>query len=391
MKPLSVVIVISHPIQHFVPVFRYLRQFEDLKVTVCYYDYDPVVRVDLGFGSDEAWDIDLTSGYEFVPLRCKASGLARLKCGWQFLRNVSRASPDAILISGYVGLFSRLTFLAHFWRRPIIHYADSELLHKRSFRTRAFKKMLLPLYFLACKRVLYIGDENLRYYRHYGVPNRKLVRSVCPIDLVRFKTTMAKAKGEASASLRRKWRIDEDATVLLFIGRFVAIKRPEDVVQAVASLKPSDPKVVLLMIGNGPSMQDVKAAVAAHDVEDRVRVVGFVNQSEMPAYMQLGDILISASEVDPHPLVITEAMAAGNAVIASDRVGCVGAGDTARPGENALVFKCGDPADLARAIHRMTTEPSLLKAMQVRSLAIAETQDALVAAKSFRRAALESV
>ena len=42
------------------------------------------------------------------------------------------------------------------------------------------------------------------------------------------------------------------------------------------------------------------------------------------------------SEKDPHPLAVTESMAAGNAVIASDRVGCVGPTDAARPGVNAL-------------------------------------------------------
>lgn len=387
-KRTKVVILISHPIQHFVPIFRHLSRFEDVAVTVCYYDYDPAEKVDLGFGSNEAWDIDLTSGYDFIPLKVKPSGLSRLKSCLTFLEHISGASPDVILTFGYTGLACRLAYLWNFWRRPMIHYGDSELLHRRSWPARLFKMLTLPFYFAGCSRVLTIGDENRRYYRHYGVPERKLVRSVCPIDLIRFKETIARCQGEGDAKLKERWKIDADATVLLFIGRFVAIKRPLDVIEAMARLTPSDPKMVLLMIGNGPTMPDIQAKVKASRVEDRVRVVGFVNQSEIPAYMNLGDVVVSASELDPHPLVITEAMAAGNAVVASDRVGCVGAGDTARPGVNTLVFRCGDPDDLVRALREAVKDGNRLEAMQEKSREIAESQDATVAAATFREAVL---
>ncbi len=83
-------------------------------------------------------------------------------------------------------------------------------------------------------------------------------------------------------------------------------------------------------------------------------MVGFVNQSDMPATLVLGDILVLASEVEPRGLVVKEAMACGLLPVASARVGCApdlveGVGGT---------FPVGDVKALAAALDRAVTRHS---------------------------------
>ena len=48
---------------------------------------------------------------------------------------------------------------------------------------------------------------------------------------------------------------------------------------------------------------------------------GFRNQSELPAFYDLADLLVVPSRREPWGLVVNEAMACGTAVVASDEVG----------------------------------------------------------------------
>jgi hypothetical protein len=65
-------------------------------------------------------------------------------------------------------------------------------------------------------------------------------------------------------------------------------------------------------------------------------------------------------------------------VIASDRVGCVGPTDAARPEENVLVYPCGDVNGLAQQIERLATDPKMQQQFRKRSIELAATQDTLV-------------
>ena len=56
-------------------------------------------------------------------------------------------------------------------------------------------------------------------------------------------------------------------------------------------------------------------------VADRVRFLGFVNQSGLPAVYAASDVLVLPSSYEPFGVVVNEAMLCGCAAIASDRVG----------------------------------------------------------------------
>lgn len=112
----------------------------------------------------------------------------------------------------------------------------------------------------------------------------------------------------------------------LYVGRNTPEKRLSDIRKAHALYRERGGKLELRMYGK--------------DLEN-----GFANPQEVPALMHGAAAFVLASDFDPWPLVLLEAMSAGCPVIASDKC-------TNRPelGKNWRVFKTGDVEDLAKAM-----------------------------------------
>jgi glycosyltransferase involved in cell wall biosynthesis len=108
---------------------------------------------------------------------------------------------------------------------------------------------------------------------------------------------------------------------------------------------------------------------------------GFVNQSAIPHYYAAADALAVPSELDNHPLVVSEGACFGLPVIISDRAGCIGPTDSAQPERNALVYPCGDVQQLADAIERLYRDTELYKRMADESFSMAQSQDVVAAAQ----------
>ena len=71
-------------------------------------------------------------------------------------------------------------------------------------------------------------------------------------------------------------------------------------------------------------------------LEDRVRFLGFLNQSQLPSAYCAADLFVLPSLFEPFGLVVNEAMLCGLPVAVSDRVGA--RFDLVRPDENGYVF-----------------------------------------------------
>ncbi len=81
------------------------------------------------------------------------------------------------------------------------------------------------------------------------------------------------------------------------------------------------------------------------------------------------------SDVEPHGQAVAESMAVGSAIVVSDRVGCVGPNDSARAGQNAVVYPAGDVPALAAVLERLSRDPAELERLKAESWRLASTQD----------------
>lgn len=389
-KAVSLAVFISHPIQHFAPLFKELARVVDLHVFY-YSDFaQKSGQVDPGFGVPVKWNVPLLEGYGFtfldpVPWQ-KRSYLGPWKQNRDIYQQIRNRSWDGILLFGYSYISDWLVWLsANLKHVPILLLSDSELLHKRAWPKQVIKEVPVRLFMSRISRFLAVGDNNRLYAHRYGIPDERISTAALPIDTERFRLAAKSSNHSARIdALRQKYQIPEDAKVVIFCGKLAPHKRPLDVVLALNNLKGMH--IVGLFIGDGVLKQEVLEIG-----KSRVRVTGFVNQEEIVLHYALGDVLIVPSERDAHPLVITEAASLGIPSIVSDRVGCVGSNDMVRENETGLVYPCGDINALAGLLETLLNDENLRNRLGKRALAVSAMQNPVFVARSILQAVISLV
>lgn len=380
------VVVATHPIQHFVPFYRALAQQDWLDLHVLFGAKVGINQYhDAEMGRAIRWNMDLLSGYphSFLPGADDVREIGpRSPDSPDLLQELDRLAPDVLLLYGY---YQANAWRALRWARthrvPALMISDSELKQQRSSSKRVLRRLSLPWVLRRYAGFLTVGDENERFYTSFGVPRAKLFRSPFTIDEVTYRTVLER-KAEARAEVRRRFAVPDDAVLFLQVGKLSERKRPLDGMDALGRLE-KDIAIRLLLAGDGGLMEAVKERAAA---DDRIIPAGFINLDELPQLYAASDILLHCSEADPHPLVCSEAAICGLPMLLSDRIGAVGPTDVARPGENAVIYPCGDIAALADSMRRLATNNDLRQRMSAASRAIFAEVDVNASLEGLRQA-----
>lgn len=331
-RSVRLAIIVSHPVQYYVPLYRRLAARDDVAIKVFFTWHGGTAPVfDQGFRQPVAWDVPLTQGYPHVTV----PNVARDPGTHHFLglRNptlvaaVAAWQPDAVHVTGYAGL-SHVDALRAFRRRgiPVLFRGDSHLLDARQAGPGwRVKRAALRTVYSWPAVCLYVGAANKAYYEAFDVPAARLAYCPHSIDVARFAQPADELERQA-AEWRRQLGIRDDALVLLFAGKFEPRKRPLELMRAVRQQAAGS--VVLIMVGAGELDHDVRALAAADPA--RFRVLPFQNQRLMPVVHRLGDVVVLPSAYgETWGMAVLEGLACGRPAIVSDRVGC--AGDLVEP------------------------------------------------------------
>jgi glycosyltransferase involved in cell wall biosynthesis len=365
MNP-KVAVVATHPIQHFCPLYKALNSSGEITLRVFFATSAGLQPYyDAGFGQLVQFQNDLTNGFDHEYLPGNVAELNGKVRNRHLGERLSAFNPDVIQVYGYYHpLFRDAMAWARRAGRPVLYWADSELLTRSSLWKRLVKRVVLPRLFARCAGFLTIGDCNTDYYRHYGVTPDRLFRSPYPIDEARL-TQAVEARSEARRELLARFELPDDAIVALVVGKLTARKAPGDAIKAVSrvwsfGLKN---KLFLILAGNGPE-RDGLQALASQCEPAAIRFAGFVEVSQLPSYYAASDLLIHPSSQDPHPLATCEAVFCGLPAIVSDRVGSVGPTDDVRLGINGIQYKYGDVDKLTELLLNFCRNPDEAERMR---------------------------
>jgi glycosyltransferase involved in cell wall biosynthesis len=97
-------------------------------------------------------------------------------------------------------------------------------------------------------------------------------------------------------------------------------------------------------------------------VADRVRVLGFVNLSQLPSFYHAADLFVLPSAYDPCPLVVPEAMFSGLPVVLSDAV--LGRLEMIDVGKSGYLYPCGDVDSLAGILKKIFADTQELQRLK---------------------------
>ena len=128
------------------------------------------------------------------------------------------------------------------------------------------------------------------------------------------------AKGSRLA-FRQENHIPKEALVIGYAGRLAPEKNLEFLTNCIVQLSKKDPRVHVLIVGQGPSKKIIKKTFKRAGLEKRLHLTGALHyQHLVDAYFAM-DVFAFASLSETQGLVLSEAMAAGLPVVALDAPG----------------------------------------------------------------------
>ena len=131
------------------------------------------------------------------------------------------------------------------------------------------------------------------------------------IDLDKFKYNKSLRKEK-----RKELGISDDTLVIGHIGRFVAQKNHTFLIDIFNELHKKNPSSLLLLVGQGPLMEEIKNKVKELKLNDSVRFLG--QRNDVNELYQAFDVFCLPSLYEGLPVVGVEAQASGLLCILSN-------------------------------------------------------------------------
>jgi glycosyltransferase involved in cell wall biosynthesis len=147
--------------------------------------------------------------------------------------------------------------------------------------------------------------------------------------------------------------------LLIYSGRLGPEKSVDFLLRAFAGVVETVEDVHLLIIGGGPEEESLKKLATEIGVNDQVHFFGMVAYEQIPQYLAMSDIFVTASVTEVHPLSVIEAMATGLPALG---IHSVGVGDTIEDGLTGFLASQNQAAFAAK-LTRMCLDRNLRRKM----------------------------
>jgi glycosyltransferase involved in cell wall biosynthesis len=367
--------LVTHPIQYQAPLLRRIAAEPGIELTVFFCsDFSLRSYLDPYFGKVIAWDVPLTEGYRYQIL--PALGRTDRLSFWRpfnygLARRLDQGNFEVLWVHGYNRWFHWLAMAGAKIRGLKVLVRDEATL--LSAPRNKLKRLAKRVFFLILRNLvdgfLAIGRLNAEYYQSYGIGPDRIFSVPYAVDNAFFQQKAREASRERER-LRSELGLEPGRPIILYLSKLSTVKRGADLLEAYIRMSPDqvqEPTPYLLFVGEGDQKQILEARARALNWSS-IKFLGFKNQTELPRYYDLCDVLVLPSVFEPWGLVINEVMNAGRAVVVSDQVGC--GPDLVRRGENGEVFKAGDIAGLSLALHELVGNLPKCRALGQKSLQI---------------------
>jgi len=142
---------------------------------------------------------------------------------------------------------------------------------------------------------------------------------------------------------------------IVFVGRLVDGKRPQDALAAFAEIRDRCPDAQLFFCGDGPMRDSLEETVSEQGLDDAVTLLGRVPYSEMPSVFRAADMFVLPSRTEGFPRTVLEALSCETPVVSSNLE------QTAKIVEQTgATVEVGDIEGLATAVADLIEDQQLL-------------------------------
>jgi L-malate glycosyltransferase len=289
--------------------------------------------IDRGMAVDYPRDFPALKGR---PLPGRLQGLAKAMQGFDLVLTYNWGAMDAVL--GHT-LFRDLHKLP-----PLVHHEDGfnedEAIRRKGSRNW-YRRIALGR-----ASALIVPSRRLEAIAlaEWHQPAERVVRIANGIDTAAYgRKPRADALPRVIKRAGEKW-----------LGTLAGLRLVKNLPRLVRAFAGLPEAWQLVILGEGPEREAIRAEAIRLEIGHRVHLPGFV--AEPAKAVGLFDLFALSSDSEQFPISVVEAMAAGLAVVSPD-VGDI-AGMVADP-NRPYVTPAGDEAALAAALEKLATEDTL--------------------------------
>lgn len=152
---------------------------------------------------------------------------------------------------------------------------------------------------------------------------------------------------ELKAWLAATYEFDDDANVVVAVGRLDSQKNPLLAISAFSEVVKQLPNSRLIMVGDGVLRADVEIAIKKYSLENHVVLAGLKSPIEIAQILKASDLYLMTSAYEGMPVSVLEAMGTGLPVVSTL------VGELSRvviDGENGFLVNVHDSCVIAKAI-----------------------------------------
>jgi len=264
---------------------------------------------------------------------------------WNFCRRLSSGDYDVVHLNPSIGSKAvlrdgALLLIARLFRKRIVVFAHGwyEGFERKLRGSRIFASVANR-----ADAFVVLGSEFASRLRRLGYTGKVFIQAV-PVDDELLKD-----------AARIEPRPNQSEFCILFLARLIREKGVYEALAAYRLLKTKYPFVRLVMAGDGPELNNLKAACADGPVSD-VSFPGHVSGERKCAAFRGADAYLFPSHSEGLPISVLEAMSYGLPVVTS-RVGALS--DFFIDGEMGFMVESPEPVRLAASIERFIRDQPL--------------------------------
>ena len=222
-----------------------------------------------------------------------------------------------------VGTFARI--ISRQFNIPLVHtyhtmYEDYTHYITKGYFDKSSKKIVEYLTLFYCDKtaneLIVPTKKTYDLFKQKYEVDRNIYIIPTGIEIERFYVENVSQSGVEE--LKKRISLQDDSFNILFVGRIAKEKNIEFLIHAQKNIVSLSKDINLIIIGDGPDLDEYKRLVNKMKIDDNVFFVGKVPWEEIPLYYRLADVFATASKTETQGLTVIEAMAASVAPICID-------------------------------------------------------------------------
>ena len=261
------------------------------------------------------------------------------------LRKIAK-DYDIIHIHHPDPMASLALFLSGYKGKVVLHW------HSDILKQKTLLKLYKPLQDWLIKRADVIVGTTPVYVKESPFLNKVQHK----IDYIPIGVEPLVADKEKAEKLKQKYK---NKHIVFSLGRLVEYKGYEYLIKAAQHL---DENYQIIIGGKGPLMESLTNLIAELGVQDRVTLLGFVEDEDIPDYFEVCDMFCLSSiwKTEAFAIVQIEAMSCGKPIVCT-HIPASGVSWVNQNEVSGLVVEAEDEVALANAIKRISTDANLQK------------------------------